>query len=130
MKKDIPIRPVRDIGIAILPESSEIWDVYVLNLKNENLKHILINSKGYGKLKGEKVETACMRYYFEQIPAKKAVRLELINKDLTQLANEYWLSFMLDNYMFDKKYVFVKGSISENFLTKIPILNREGVLIM
>jgi hypothetical protein len=130
MKKDIPIRPVHDVGIAIIPESSGIWDVYLINLKKENLKHTLINTKGYGELDGEKVETACMRYYYEQIPAEKAVRLELINKDLTELANEYWLSFLLDDYMFDKKIVFVKGSISENFLTKIPIINRSGVLIM
>ena len=130
MKKDIPIRPVRDIGIAIVPTNQDIWDVYLLNLKNEPLRHTLINSRGYGELKGEKVETACMRYYYEEIGAGKAIQLELINNELIQLANEYWLSFMFDDYMFDKKYVFVKGSISEDYLTKIPLLNTTGVLIM
>jgi len=31
--------------------------------------------------------------------------------------------------MYDKKYVFVKGSIDEMHFTTIPFLDRKGVMI-
>jgi hypothetical protein len=31
--------------------------------------------------------------------------------------------------MYDKKYVFVKGSISEENFTDIPFIDRKGVMI-
>jgi len=39
------------------------------------------------------------------------------------------VSFTFDDYMYDKKYVFVKGSITKDNFTKIPMLDRKGVMI-
>ena len=47
-----------------------------------------------------------------------------------QLANEYWVSFSLNDYLFDKKYVFVQGAVDEINFTEIPFLDgRKGVMI-
>ena len=131
MKKDIQHRKVTDIAIAIVPrsEEDELWDTFILNLKPEPIKSVLVNSRGYGNFNGEKVETTTLRHFFEEINADTAVQIEPILKDMFRLTNEYWISFSLDNYMFDKKYVFVSGSIDKMNFTQIPIINRQGVMI-
>lgn len=131
MKKDIPIKKVTDIAIAIVPseEDKNFWDVYFLNLKEQDIKNVFINSRGYGEIDGEKIETTQLRYFYEFIGAEMAVKVEPINSELFKLANEYWISFNFENFMYDKKYIFVPGSfIKENF-TNVPIINKKGVMI-
>jgi hypothetical protein len=134
MKKDIPEFKVEDIAIAIVPREEEVveeelWDCYIVNLKEEPISSVLVNSRGYGKLEGEKVRTTVLRHFFEEIGPLSFVQIEPIQTKLFGLTNEYWVSFMQHDYMYDKKYVFVKGSISEMNFTKIPFINRKGVMI-
>jgi len=133
MKKDIPILKVKDVALVISPENedaeADIWDVYILNFKDEPIKNVLINSRGYGEINGEKVKTTVLRYFCEKIDAQSFVKLELIKRQVFQLANEYWVSFNLNNYMYDKRYIFVNGSIERSNFTHVPLLNRKGVMI-
>jgi hypothetical protein len=131
MKKDIPIKKVTDIAIAIIPDEGDekFGSVYFINLKNKEIKNVFINSRGYGEIDGERVETSKLRYFYELIGAEMAVKVELINTRLFQLANEYWISFNLDGFMYDKKFVFVPGSITEEHFTMVPILNKKGIMI-
>lgn len=131
MKKDIPNHKVQDLAIAVVPpiEDGDLWDVYIMNLKEEPINNVLINSKGYGELEGEKIETTTLRHFFEQIGPLQIEKIEPIQTRLFDIANEYWVSFQYDGYMYDKKYVFVKGSISKINFTVIPFLNKKGVMI-
>lgn len=133
MKKDIPNYKVEDMAIAIVPRmdkaEEELWDMYLINLKKEPITSVLISSKGYGELKGEKMKTTTLRHFFDKIEPHNAIKVEPIQTKLFDLTNEYWISFMHNNYMYDKKYIFVKGSISKSNFTKIPILGKKGVMI-
>ncbi len=134
MKKDIPNLKVEDLAIAVVPradaeEAKELWDVYVINLKDEPLSNVLINSRGYGEIEGEKMKTTTLRYFYDEIPAMEIVKIEPIQTKLFHLTNEYWVSFSFDGNMFDKKYVFVKGSIDKSHFTRIPFLDAQGVMI-
>ena len=75
------------------------------------------------------MRTTVLRHFFEEIAPGSCVKVEPIQSGLFTLTNEYWVSFVLDGYMYDKKYVFVKGSIAETNFTNIPLLNRRGVMI-
>jgi hypothetical protein len=131
MKKDIPIKQVSQVGIAIVPETdSELWEVYLINLKDRMLRDIIVNSKGYGEVDGKKIETSTMRYYFEYLGKENAMKIELIQSDLLKVANEYWISFKIDDYLYDKKLVFVQGSISPDYFSNIPIVEKRGVIII
>lgn len=130
--KDIPNLRVEDLAIAIIPREGnieELWDVYLLNLKNDPIGSVFINSRGYGELDGEKIRTTTLRHFFEQIDGHDTEQVEPIQTRLFGLTNEYWVSFMYNGYMYDKKYVFVKGSIDEMNFTYIPILEKKGVMI-
>ena len=133
MKRDIPIRKVENVAVAIVPREDlsegELWDTYILNLKENTIKSVLISSKGYGEVKGEALKTTTLRHFFEKIEPGAAMKIEPIQSKLFHLTHEYWISFVLEEYMFDKKYIFVEGSIDEAHFTTIPIVNRKGVMI-
>lgn len=131
MKKDIPVRKVTDIAIAALPsvEDPNFWDVYFLNLKDHEVKNVFISSRGYGTVDGEEKKTTQLRYFYELIGPEMAIKIEPLDSELFQLANEYWISFNADGFMYDKKYVFVQGSFMESNFTMIPIIERKGIMI-
>lgn len=133
MKKDIPIRKVEGVALAIVPRNENLaeglWDTYIVNLKNQPLKSVLVSSKGYGEAQGESLKTTTLRHFFEEIDAEAAVKVEPIQSKLFHLTHEYWISFVQEDYMFDKKFIFVKGSIDEAHFTTIPLINKRGVMI-
>lgn len=135
MKKDILIRKVEGLAIAVVPRQTHeedhehFWDTWLINLKEEPIHAVIVNSSGYGLLNGEHRRTSTLRYFWDQIGAKSAVRVEPVQKSVLGLANEYWVSFSYDDYLYDKKYVFVAGSLEEMNFTEIPLLQRKGVMI-
>jgi len=136
MKKDIPIKKVEGVAIAILPREDDngdidegMWNVFILNTNESSLTGVLINSRGYGEVDGEDKKTSVLRHYFEEIGPFRATLIEPIQSDVFELANEYWVSYKLDGHMYDKKYVFVKGSIDKMNFTTIPYIEKMGVMI-
>src|SRR5690606_27199276 len=115
MKKDIPQHRVEDLAIAIVPgeKDDNLWNTYILNLRDEPITSVLINSRGYGEMEGQEIKTTILRHYFEEIGPLEIKIIEPIQTKLFGITNEYWVSFNYDGYMYDKKYVFVQGSISE-----------------
>lgn len=135
MKKDIELHKVEDMALAIVPREDaligedDLWDCFLLNLRDEPIQNVLVSSKGYGELNGEPLRTTLLRHFFEEVGPLQVIQIEPIQTRLFQITNEYWVSFTLNNYMYDKKYVFVKGSINESNFTRIPFLDRKGVMI-
>lgn len=132
MKKDIPEYKVEDIAIAVVREDDPEgtgWNVYMINLKDEQIEGVLVTSCGYGEVNGEQVKTSTLRHFLDVIPAKNYAKIEPIVDNLFGISNEYWISFYLNKIMYDKKYVFLAESIKEeNFIT-IPLLNKKGVML-
>ena len=133
MLKDIPKLIVENIIVAIVPEDDElgeqVWNVYLINLYDRKIEGVLVSSKGYGKRNGEEVKTSVLRHFIGSVEPKDYAKIELIIKDVFGLSNEYWISFYLGKDMYDKKYVFLPESITEENLTMIPVLNKRGVMI-
>jgi len=130
MKKDIPQHKVEDLAIAVVPnEGEELWDVFVINLRDEAIQSVFINSKGYGEKDGTEIKTTVLRHFFEEIGPLQIEKIEPIQTAVFELTNEYWVSFRYKGYLYDKKYIFVKGSISDINFTLIPFINRKGVMI-
>jgi len=133
MKQDIPIRKVEDLAMAVIPRNDDIndemWDVFIINLKDQPIQSVLVNSKGYGKIDGNERKTATFRHFYEEIDGQSAEPVEAIIKKVFDLTNEFWVSFSFDNYLFDKKYVFVRGVMDETLFTDIPVVGRRGIMI-
>jgi hypothetical protein len=135
MKKDIPDLKVEDMAVVIAPPEdsepdSELWDAYLINFKDEAISNVLIVSRGYGEdEEGEMRKTTTLRHFIERIEALEVVKIEPISTKLLWMSHEYWLSFTHNGHMYDKKYVFVVGSIEPVNYINIPFLNRKGVMI-
>jgi hypothetical protein len=136
MKKDIDIRKVEDLAIAVVPRDTDdpehdyFWDAYLINLKDEPIKSVLVNSRGYGEMDGEKRQTATFRHFWETVGPLEIIKIEPVSTELFSLANEFWVSFSHDNYLYDRKYVFVRGSLDPMHFTEIPFLDKRGVMIL
>ena len=88
MKKDIPQKKVEDLAIAVIPRDGDLWDVYVINLKDEPIKNVLINSKGYGSINNEAVQTTVLRHFFPSIGPLQLYKIEPITKEVLVLTND------------------------------------------
>lgn len=133
MIKDIHPPEVQDVAIAIVKEKDEGgeegWGVYLLNLKPVMIEGVLVSSKGYGELKGEQVRTSMLRHFLDEVQPSSFSKVEVIVEDVFSLSNEYWVSFFINNVMYDKKFIFLPDSIREEFFTSVPLLDKMGVMI-
>ncbi len=119
--------------MAIVPDykddGSVVWAVYLINLKNETIESVLVTSRGYGFHKGEKVKTSTLRHFLNSIPANNYAEVEKILENVFGLNNEYWVSFYINREIYDRKYLFLPESIREENFTRIPIVEKRGVMI-
>jgi hypothetical protein len=133
MKKDIFYPEVTDIAVCVVKEQNElsefIWNVYLVNFKGEDIENVFISSKGYGEIKGNEVKTSLLRHFIGNIPALTFSKVEPIIEDVFSLTNEFWVSFYLNDILFDKKFIFLPETIKEDYLIQIPILFKKGVMI-
>ena len=132
MKKDIEIREVEDVAVAIVKneeEATPVWDVYLLNMKPNAISSILVCSSGLKIEDGEKRKTTELKQFFEGVEGDFALRIEMLTEELLNCTNQYHISFSYDGYLFDKKYIFVNGSIAPEHYIDIPILDCKGVMI-
>ena len=133
MHKDLPQNIVEDVAISVALEGegpeSKVWYVYLINLKNEELENALVTSRGYGHKDGEEVKTSTLRHVFPKVEAKSFALIEPIDEQTFDLNNEYWLSYYINNQIFDKKFIFLPESIVESNFIRLPVLNKPGVMI-
>ena len=129
MKKDISFPPVENVLIVIAKDDADsFWKVYILNRNNFALKDVFIRSKGYGKLDGDEQKTSVLRHHLPILNPLEHALIEPIDPAVFHLTNEYWLSYFVDEQIFDKKFIFVPDSISDANLSFIPELNTQGIL--
>lgn len=131
MLKDINREEIEDIAIAVVPseEDNTVWEVYMINLKEEGLENVIVASKGYGIYKGEEVKTSVLRHYLGSFEPLDIRMIEPIQKEVFGLNNEYWVSFYIGQNIFDKKFIFLPESITEDNFIRIPFIDRQGVMI-
>lgn len=135
MKEGLLGPKVENVGVAVVKDVIEQGDtmyfVYLLNLRDDIMEGIIITSTGYGENAntGERVKTSTLRHSLEILLPNEAAKIEPIMEDVFGLANEYWVSFWVDDVMYDKKFVFLPETIDPNKMKIIPLLGVEGVMI-
>jgi len=136
MKKDIVIPKVENISIAVVQEFNEekthlIFNVYLINMSDSIIEKVLVTSKGYGenKVTGQKIKTSILRHDLGLLIPEQFTKIEPIMEDVFGINNEYWLSFFINDKMYDKKFIFLAETIKESNFTTVPIINKKGVFI-
>lgn len=135
MKEGLLGPKVENVGIAVVQEIDDdkntMYYVYLLNLRDDIMEGIIITSTGYGENAntGERIKTSTLRHSLEILLPNEAAKIEPIMEEVFGLANEYWVSFWVNDVMYDKKFVFLPETISPEKMKVIPLLNIKGVMI-
>jgi len=134
MKKDITIPEVENVFLAAVQEWSDdfmekVWYAYLVNDSDFQLDSVMVVSKAFGTLDGEMKKTSILRHAFVEIPPVSVVKIEMIEKSVLALNNEFMLTFFIGNKLYDKKYIFKANFINEENTEEVPILFVEGVIV-
>jgi|SRR5690554_1276048 len=135
MKEKLKGPEIEGVSIAAVYEegidNAMVYNVYLINETDDFLEHVMITSKGYvvNEKTAERIETNTLRRHVEIIVPDSVEKIEPIMEEVMGLNNEYWVSFWIEDTLYDKKYIFLPESISEENFMKVPLINKKGVLI-
>ena len=133
MKKDIIIPTVENVFLAAVQEWSDdfmekVWYAYLINDSDFNLDGVMIVSKAFGTIDGEMKKTSLLRHAYIEIPAVSVVKIEMIEKSVLALNNEFMLTFFIGEKLYDRKFIFKADSINEEAVEEVPILFVDGII--
>jgi hypothetical protein len=134
MKKDIIIPEVENVFLAAVQEWSDdfmekVWYAYLINDSDFNLDGVMIVSKAFGTIDGEMKKTSVLRHAYVKVPAVSVVKIEMIEKSVLVLNNEFMLTFFIGDTLYDRKFIFKANSITPDYVEEVPILFVDGVIV-
>lgn len=135
MRDELKSPVVENVKLVVVPEINEEGGiqhyVYLLNLRDDIMEGIIITSNGYGVdvNSGEKIKTSTLRHSLEVLLPEEAAKIEPIMEEVFGLTNEYWVSFWVEDTLYDKKFIFLPETIQEKNYTVIPKLGRKGIMV-
>lgn len=134
MKKDIIIPEVENVFLAAVQEWSDdfmekVWYAYLINDSDFQLDGVMIVSKAFGTIDGEMKKTSLLRHAYLEIPAVSVVKIEMLEKSVLVLNNEFMLTFFIGEKLYDRKFIFKANSINEEAVEEVPILFVDGVIV-
>lgn len=135
MREELKGPTVENVSIALveipIENNEKEYIVYLLNLRDDIMEGIIVASTGFGvnPKTGEEVKTSTLRRGIELMLPNEAARIEPIMPDLFDLTNEYWVSFWVNDVMYDKRFQFIPGSIQQEDFKLIELLGHKGILL-
>jgi len=135
MREELLGPKVENVAVAVVEEIGEnnenIYTVYLANFRDDIMEGIIITSKGYGQNAntGEKISTSTLRHCIEVMLPNEVAKIEPIMPEVFGLSNEYWVSFWVNDVMYDKKFVFLAETILAQNIKYIPQLKSKGIII-
>lgn len=134
MKKDIIIPEVENVFVAAVQEWSDdfmekVWYAYLINDSDFLIESVMVVSKAFGTIDGEMKKTSLLRHAFVEVPPVSVVKIEMLEKSVLVLNNEFMVTFFIGNKLYDKKFIFKANSINEKEMEEVPLLFVDGVII-
>ena len=134
MKKDIIIPEVENVFLAVVQEWSDdfmekVWYAYLINDSDFLIESVMIVSKAFGTIDGEMKKTSLLRHAFIEVPAVSVVKIEMIEKSVLVLNNEFMVTFFIGDTLYDRKFIFKANSITPDYVEEVPILFVDGVIV-
>jgi hypothetical protein len=135
MKEELLGPKVENVGIAVIQsineEKEKEYTVYLISLRDDIMEGIIVASTGYGEntVTGEKIKTSTLRHGIEVLLPNEIAKIEPIMPEVFGLSNEFWVSFWVEDVLYDKRYVFPAESIVEENFKYLEQFKRKGILL-
>jgi hypothetical protein len=84
------------------------------------IESVMVVSKAFGTIDGEMKKTSLLRHAFVEVPAVSVVKIEMLEKSVLVLNNEFMVTFFGDK-LYDKKFIFKADSINLASVEEVPI---------
>ena len=136
MKEELLGPKVENVGVAVIQSINEDnekeYTVYLISLREDIMEGIIVASTGYGEntVTGEKIRTSTLRHGIEVLLPNEIAKIEPIMPDVFGLSNEYWVSFWVEDVLFDKRFVFPAESLIEENFKYLDAFKRKGVILI
>lgn len=134
MRDDITIPESENVLLCAIPEWSDdfmekVWNVYLINDSDFELEGVMAVSHAFGTIDGEMKKTSTLRHSFAKIDAISYVKVEMIEKSVLVLNNEFMVTYFIGNTLYERKFIFKAGSINDNAVEEVPLLFKDGILL-
>ena len=134
MRKDITIPKVENVFLAAVQEWNDdfmekVWYVYLINDSDYDLDSVMVVSKAFRTIDGEMKKTSLLRHAFIKVPSVSAVKIEMVERSVLALNNEFMVTYFIGNTLYDKKFIFRKNTINERATEEVPIIFVNGVIV-
>jgi hypothetical protein len=136
MKEELLGPKVENVGVAVIQsineENEKEYTVYLISLRDDIMEGIIVASTGYGEntTTGEKIKTSTLRHGIEVLLPNEIAKIEPIMPEVFGLSNEYWVSFWVEEVLYDKRFVFPAESLIEENFKYLDAFKRKGVLLI
>jgi hypothetical protein len=136
MKEELLGPKVENVGVAVIQsineENEKEYTVYLISLRDDIMEGIIVASTGYGEntTTGEKIKTSTLRHGIEVLLPNEIAKIEPIMPEIFGLSNEYWVSFWVEEVLYDKRFVFPAESLIEENFMYLDAFKRKGVLLI
>jgi len=107
----------------------KVWYAYLVNDSDFDLEGVMVVSKAFGTIDGEMKKTSLLRHAYVEVPAVSVVKIEMIEKSVLVLNNEFMLTFFMGGKLYDRKFIFKANSINEDLVEEVPILFVDGIIV-
>jgi len=134
MKKDIVIPKVENVYLAAIQQWSDdfmekVWYVHLVNDSDFDLDSVMVVSKAFGTIDGEMKRTSLLRHAFVQVPSQSVVKIEMVEKSVLALNNEFMVTYFIGSMLYDKKFIFRTNTINERATEEVPHIWQPGVVV-
>ncbi len=136
MKEELLGPKVENVGVAVIQsineENEKEYTVYLISLRDDIMEGIIVASTGYGEntTTGEKIKTSTLRHGIEVLLPNEIAKIEPIMPEVFGLSNEFWVSFWVEDVLYDKRFVFPAESLIEENFKYLDVFKRKGVLLL
>lgn len=134
MKKDIIIPKVENVFLAAIQEWNDdfmekVWYVFLINDSDFDLDSVMVVSKAFGTIDGEMKKSSLLRHAFVHVPSQSAIKIEMVEKSVLALNNEFMVTYFIGNTLYDKKFIFRTNTINERATEEVPHIWQPGVIV-
>jgi len=136
MKEELLGPKVENVGVAVIQsineENEKEYTVYLISMRDDIMEGIIVASTGYGEntTTGEKIKTSTLRHGIEVLLPNEIAKIEPIMPEVFGLSNEFWVSFWVEDVLYDKRFVFPAESLIEENFKYLDVFKRKGVLLL
>lgn len=134
MKKDIIIPKSENVFLAAIQEWNDdfmekVWYVFLVNDGDFDLDSVMVVSKAFGTIDGEMKKTSLLRHAFVEVPSQSAIKVEMVEKSVLALNNEFMVTYFIGSTLYDKKFTFRTNTINERATEEVPHIWKNGVVV-